>query len=99
MDLDLQIDGVPDHSVVDAIVKRVRRVRQLVTEPGEWRVTLSASENTRGQFDFGVRISAKQHFASFDQPINTLPEAIERQLRVFLQLPLPQPLPARRGAK
>ena len=96
MDLDLQIDGVPDRAVADAIVKRVRRVRQLVTEPGEWRVTLTASEHTRGQWDLGVRISATQHFASFNQPINTLPDQIERQLRTFLALPRIAPAAAGR---
>ena len=51
MDIEVQIEGVSDRTVADAIRKRVRRVGQAIARPGEWRITVSPSE-TRGQWDF-----------------------------------------------
>lgn len=88
MDVDLQIEGVSERTVMDAIHKRVRQVRQLVPQAGEWRVTVSPSE-TRGQWDVGLQVSSERHFASFNEAIDRLPDLVERQLREFLGLPLP----------
>ena len=88
MDIDVHIEGISARAVNDAIRERVRRVRQLVAQPGEWRVTVSPSE-TRGQWDLGVQVSSKRHFASFIAGIDRLPDLIESQLHEFLELPTP----------
>ena len=85
MEIDLHIEGVSD-AVADAIRKRIHRLRQFVAQRGEWRVTVSPSE-TRGQWDLGVRVSSRRHFASFNEAIDRLPDVIELKLREFLELP------------
>ena len=85
MEIDLHIEGVSD-AVADAIRKRVRRLRQFVSQRGEWRITVSPSE-TRGQWDLGVQVSSRRHFASFNEAIDRLPDVIELKLREFLELP------------
>jgi hypothetical protein len=86
MDVDLHIEGVPEKTATDAIRRRVREVRKLVAQPGEWRITISPSE-TRGQWDVGMIDSSRQWFGSFYGTIDRLPELLERQLREFLKLP------------
>ena len=83
MDIDVQIEGVSDQTVADEIRKRVRRVRQQIARPGEWRVTVSPSE-TRGQWDLGMQAPSGWHFASLAEAIECLPDLIERKLREFL---------------
>ena len=84
-DIDVEIEGVSDRKVANAIRQRVRRVRQQVARPGEWRITVSPSE-TRGQWDIGLRTPAGSHFAWFTGAIDTLPDLIEQKLREFLEL-------------
>jgi hypothetical protein len=85
IDIDVQIEGVSDRTVADAIRQRVRRVRRQIARPGEWRLTVSPSE-TRGQWDLGMRAPSGWHFASFVEAIDSLPDLIERKLREFLEL-------------
>ena len=85
IDIDVQIEGVSDQTVADAIRKRVRKVRQQIARPGEWRVTVSPSE-TRGQWDLGMQAPSGRHFASFTEAIGCLPDLIEQKLREFLEL-------------
>jgi len=88
MDIDLQIDGVFDRTVADAIRERVRRVSRAIARPGEWRITVSPSE-TRGEWDLGVQAPSRRHFASFTEAIDRLPDLIERKFREILELPSP----------
>jgi hypothetical protein len=89
MDVDLHIEGVPEKTT-DAIRRRVRDVKALVAQPGEWRITISPSE-TRGQWDVGMSVSSRRWFGSFNGAIDRLPDLIDRQLREFLELPPPAP--------
>jgi len=98
MDVDLHVEGVLDRTVADAIRKRVGQVRQIVARPGEWRITISPSE-TRGQWDLGLQVSSRRHFASFNEPIERLPDLIERKLREFLELPTPAEDDRRRAGR
>lgn len=86
MDVDLYIEGITAPGVTEAITQGVRRVRRLVAQPGEWRVTVSPSE-TRGEWDLGVQVSSTRHFASFNVPVTQLPTAIESQVRKFVGVP------------
>jgi len=86
MDVDLHVEGVLDRTVSEAIRKRVGQLRQISARPGEWRITISPSE-TRGQWDLGLQVSSKRHFASFNDAIERLPDLVERKLREFLELP------------
>jgi hypothetical protein len=88
MDIEVQIEGVSDRTVADAIRKRIRRVSQAIARPGEWRITVSPSE-TRGQWDLGVQAPSGRHFASFTEAIDRLPDLIERRFREILELPSP----------
>lgn len=88
MDIELEIEGVFDRAIADAIRKRVRTLRRQIDRPGDWRVTLAPSE-TRGEWDLGIRApSAAWHLASFAEPIDRLPDVIERNLREHLALPV-----------
>lgn len=80
MHIELEIEGVPDRAIADAIRKRVRMLRQQVDRPGDWRVTIAPSE-TRGQWDLGIRAPSGWHLASFDEPVEGLPAVVERTLR------------------
>jgi len=86
MDIDLQIEGISDRALVDAIRKRIRRVSRANPRRGEWRVTVSPSE-TRGQWDLGVQAPSERHFASFTDANERLPDLVERTLRDILRLP------------
>ena len=87
MDIELEIEGVPDRTLADAIRERVRMVGQQFARPGEWRVMISPSE-TRGEWDLGVRAPSGWHLASFTETIDRLPDFIERELRERLRLPV-----------
>jgi len=86
VDIDVQIEGVSDRKIADAIRKRIRRVSRTIARPGDWRLTVSPSE-TRGQWDLGVQAPAGRHFASFTEAIDRLPDLVEQKLREFLELP------------
>ena len=98
MDVDLHVEGVLDRAVADAIRKRVVQLRQIVARPGEWRITISPSE-TRGQWDLGLQVSSRRHFASFNDAIERLPDLVERKLREFLELPSPADDDRRRAGR
>jgi len=86
MDIDVQIEGISDHKIADAIRKRIRRVSRTITRPGDWRLTVSPSE-TRGQWDLGVQAPSGRHFASFTEAVDRLPDLIERKFREILEVP------------
>lgn len=86
MDIDLQIEGILDHRVADAIRRRVRTVRRQFTVSGEWRVTVWPSD-TRGEWDVGVRAPSGWHLDSFRDTIDGLPAFVEHRLREYVQLP------------
>jgi hypothetical protein len=85
MDIEVQIEGIPDRAVADAIRKRVRRAGRAFARSGEWRITVSPSE-TRGQWDLGVQEPSARHFASFADAGDRLPDLIERKFREILEL-------------
>src|SRR5207245_6682965 len=85
MDLEVQIEGVSDRTVANAIRKKVRRAGQAFARSGEWRITVSPSE-TRGQWDLGVQAPSGRHFASFTEANDRLPDLIERKFREILEL-------------
>jgi hypothetical protein len=70
IDIDPQIEGVSDHTAADAIRQRVRRERQLIAQPDEWRVTVSPSE-TRGQWDLGMRAPSGWRFPWFTEAMSS----------------------------
>jgi hypothetical protein len=86
MDIDLQMEGVIDRHVADAIRRRVRMVRREFATSGEWRVTVWPSE-TRGEWDVGVRAPSGWRLDSFTDAIDGLPAFVERTLRECVQLP------------
>ena len=47
MEIELEIEGVPDRAIADAIRKTIRRVRRQLAGPDERRVTIAPSA-TRG---------------------------------------------------
>jgi hypothetical protein len=87
MDITLEIEGVPDPRVAEAIRRSVRLVQRQFARNGEWRVTISPSER-RGEWDVGVRTPSGWHLNSFTDTIDVLPAFIERTLRAYLQLPV-----------
>src|SRR2546423_3096848 len=52
MDIDVQIEGVSDPKIADAIRKRIRRVIQTIPLPGDRRITVLPS-GTRRECDVG----------------------------------------------
>jgi hypothetical protein len=84
MDIDLQIECVPDRRVADAIRRRVRTVRRQFAARGEWRVTVLPSR-ARGEWDVGVRDSSGWHLDSFTDAIDGLPAFVEQRLREYVQ--------------
>jgi hypothetical protein len=83
MDIDLQMEGVLDRRVADAIRRRVRAVRRQAAANGEWRVTVWPSD-TRGEWDIGVRTPSEWHLDSFADAIDGLPAFVERKLREYM---------------
>jgi hypothetical protein len=86
MDIQLEIEGVPDRAIADAIRKKVRTLRQQIALPGEWRVTIGPSE-TRGEWNLGIHAPSGWHLASFSEPVARLPDVIEKTLRARLERP------------
>jgi hypothetical protein len=86
MDIDVHVEGIADKVIADAIRTRIRRIGRPAAGRGEWRVTVSPSE-TRGQWDLGVQAPSGRHFASFTEPVDRLPDLIERKVREILELP------------
>src|SRR4029453_13782670 len=43
MDIELDIEGVPDGAIADAIREKVRHLRHQIVLPGDWRVTIAPS--------------------------------------------------------
>jgi hypothetical protein len=80
MDIELEIEGVSDRSIADAIRKKVRILRRQLAHPGDLRVTLAPSE-TRGEWDLGIRAPSGWHLASFSGPVDRLPDVVDRTLR------------------
>ena len=83
MDIELEIEGVPDGPIADAIRERVRTLRHQMVQPGDWRVTIAPSE-TRGEWDLGILTPSGWQLASFAEPVERLPDVIEQELRVRL---------------
>jgi hypothetical protein len=92
MDLEVEIEGVPDEHVVNDIKKKIRQVCKHTERAGEWSVIVSPSE-TRGQWDLGVRGPAGTHLASFDGRADKFPELVADQLRACLALAFSQRAP------
>ena len=84
MDIELEIEGVPDEAIVDAIRERVRMLRHQIALPGDCRVTIGPSE-TRGEWDLGILVPSGWQLASFAEPVERLPDVIERRLREHLE--------------
>jgi hypothetical protein len=80
MEIDLEIEGVPNRAVADAIRTTVRGVRRQFGAPDGWRVTIGPSE-TRGEWDLGIRLPSGWQLVSFSAPLDRLPEVIDRTLR------------------
>jgi hypothetical protein len=80
VDLDVVIEGVSDVSVVKEINWKVQQVCKGSPHSGQWSVLVSPSE-TRGQWDLGIRGPFGQHFASFTEGVDQLPELVAEQLR------------------
>jgi hypothetical protein len=80
MDIELDIEGVPEGPIADAIRAKVRTLRQQIARPGDWRVTIGPSE-TRGEWDLGILTPAGWQLASFAEPVERLPDMIEQELR------------------
>jgi len=87
MDIELEIEGVADRRLADAIRRSVRLVRGQFAACGEWRVAIFPSE-TRGEWDVGVRGPSGWHLSSFTETIDALPAFIEHKLRECVQLPM-----------
>jgi hypothetical protein len=86
MEIDLQMEGVLDRRMADAIRRGVQAVRRQFTASGEWRVTVWPS-NRRGEWDVGIRTSSDWHLESFTAAIDGLPAFVEQKLREYVQLP------------
>ena len=85
MNIELEIEGVSDRAIADAIRKRVRTLSQRIDATSEWRVKLGPSE-TRGQWDLGIRAASRWHVDSFTASVEHLPDIVERTLRERLVL-------------
>jgi len=83
VELEVVIEGVSDMRVEKQIKRKVREVCKSAKRPGEWRVLLSPSE-TRGQWDLGIRGPFGEHFASFPENTDRLPDVVAEQLRACL---------------
>jgi hypothetical protein len=87
---------VPDRAIADAIRKRVRILCRQNAGPGDCRVTVAPSE-TRGEWDLGIWAPSGWQLDSFTEPVERLPEVIERKLRERLVLPMSRRLDDGRG--
>ncbi len=87
MNIDVEIEGVFDRLIADAIRLKIRRLCRQLASPFDWRVTITPSE-TRGEWDIGIHAPAGWHVMSFAGPPERLPDVIEHALRERLVLPL-----------
>ena len=85
MNIELEIEGVPDSAIAGAIRKRVRTLGQHCNRSGTWRARLGPSE-ARGVWDLGIRAASGWHLVSFTAPVEQLPDIVERTLRERLAL-------------
>jgi hypothetical protein len=89
MDIDLQMEGVLDRRVADAIRRGVQAVRRQFAASGDWRVTVWPSDR-RGEWDVGIHTPSEWHLESFTGAIDGLPAFVEQKLREYVQLPAGQ---------
>jgi hypothetical protein len=85
MDIQLEIEGLADRRLVDAIRRSVRLVRRRFAQNGGWRVVISPSD-TRGEWDVGVRAPSGWHLSSFTETIDGLPAFVDHNLRESVRL-------------
>jgi hypothetical protein len=93
MDIDLQMEGVDDRDVAEAIRRGVRAVGRQFATTGEWRVAVWPAE-TRGAWDVGIRAPVVWHLDSFTGGVDGLPAFVERRLRDRVELRDQQAVPA-----
>ena len=82
MRIELEIEGVSDRAVTEAIRKRVRLLRHH-PDPEDWRVRLVPSES-EAEWDLGIRTASGWHVASFTAPAQRLADIVEQRLRAQL---------------
>ena len=82
MNIELEIEGVPDRGVTEAIRKRVRLLRHY-PDPEDWRVRLVPSES-EAEWDLGIRTASGWHVTSFTAPAQQLAGIVEQRLRAQL---------------
>ena len=80
MNIELEIDGISDREVTEAIRKRVRILGKHVDRSEEWRVRLVPSE-THAEWDLGIRTGSGWHIAWFAAPVRRLADIVEQRLR------------------
>lgn len=80
MNIELEIDGISDRAVTEAIRKRVKILGKRVDRPEDWRVRLVPSE-TRAEWDLGIHTGSKWHIAWFAAPVRRLADIVEQRLR------------------
>ena len=78
MSIELEIEGVSDRAVTEAIRKRVRLLRH---HPDRVRLVPSESE---AEWDLGIRTASGWHVASFTAPAQRLADIVEQRLRAQL---------------
>jgi hypothetical protein len=83
MNIELEIEGVSDRAVAEAIRKRVRMLGQHVDRSEDWRVRLVRSE-TQSEWDLGIRTSSGWQVASFTAPVQQLADIVEQRVRLQL---------------
>jgi hypothetical protein len=84
MDIELNIEGISDRRIAEAIRKTVRALGRQVRGTGERRVSIGPSE-TRGEWDLGFRETpCGWQLVSFVGPAEVLPDLVECQLRKLL---------------
>jgi hypothetical protein len=81
MNIELEIEGVSDRAVTEAIRKRVRSLRHH-PDPEDWRVRLVRSEN-EAEWDLGIRTASGWH-VTFMAPAQRLADIVEQRLRAQL---------------
>ena len=75
MNIDLEIEGIPDRTVTAAIRKRVRMLGRQLDRSEDWRVRLVPSE-TQAEWDLGIRTSSGWHVSSFTTPGRRLADIV-----------------------
>jgi len=86
MEIELEIEGVTDRAIADAIRKRVRRLQRQLGRRDDVRVKVAPSE-TRGTWDLGIQEPSGWHLISLSDPVDRLPDVIDRTLRERLVRP------------